>query len=82
MDDIPREYPVGKKEGMRITGTSSSTFERCINDGSFPLPFYPSPRVRRWWPSELRAAVDSRRMLPREAKEARRQARLATSVNS
>ncbi len=76
MDGAPYEYPIGKQEGMRLTGTSSSTFERRVNDGTYPKPFYPSPRVRRWWPSELRAAVDSRRMLPAEAKEKRRQARL------
>ena len=76
MDNTP-EYPVNAREGARLIGASFSSFKRAVEAGLLPEPFYPTPRVARWWPSELRAVADSRRMLPREAKEARRQARLA-----
>jgi hypothetical protein len=77
MDDTSHEYPVGAKDGAKLVGSSVSGFKRAVATGLLPPPFYPTPKVARWWPSELRAAVNSRRMLPREAKEARRMARLS-----
>lgn len=70
------EYPVGRREGARITGVSLPTFDREVAAGRYPKPFYPSPRLPRWWPSELRAAVEAMRALPVEQKETRRQRRL------
>jgi predicted DNA-binding transcriptional regulator AlpA len=53
-------------------GLSLPAYWKAVAAGLFPAPCYPSPRSPRWFRSELIAAVQSRRMLPAAAKEARR----------
>jgi predicted DNA-binding transcriptional regulator AlpA len=80
---LPDERPVDKSRARAILSDPpmpSATFNRGVNDGWLPQPIYVGPRMPRWWPSELLAAINARRMLPREAKEKRRQARLARTA--
>lgn len=74
------ERPVDATRARAIVSDppmSAPTFNRGVRDGWLPRPVYVAPKMPRWWPSELRDAINRRRMLPREAKEERRQARLA-----
>ena len=81
MSDYPNELAVDGAGARKLLGNpSKATFERMIADGRVPPPFYPSPRIRRWWPSELRAAMAQLRMLPSEAKAERRARRLAAAA--
>lgn len=57
-------------------GLSLPAFWRAVGVGRLPAPFYPAPRAPRWRRSELLAALEATRALPREAMEARRQARI------
>jgi predicted DNA-binding transcriptional regulator AlpA len=81
----PAPIPAGedlapKREARRILGNiSNSTFDRGVDSGWIPPPIYVTPRVKRWVPSELRAAAAAHRMTPRQAKELRRQARIAAT---
>ncbi len=52
---------------------------RAVASGRLPAPFYPVPRAPRWDRTELRAALEATRALPREAMAARREAKLAAS---
>jgi predicted DNA-binding transcriptional regulator AlpA len=79
------ERPVDARRAREIVSDppmSSPTFSRGVRDGWLPQPVYVGPKMPRWWPSELRAAINARRMSPREAKEVRRLARLATAPNT
>jgi predicted DNA-binding transcriptional regulator AlpA len=76
------EYAVGVDEGMKITGLSRPSFWRGVTVGPLPKPFYPTPKCPRWWPSELRAAMEKTRASPTEQKENRRQTRLARLANA
>ena len=51
---------------------SLPAFWKGVADGRLPEPFYVLPRAPRWRRSELRAALERNRMLPAEAKIARR----------
>jgi predicted DNA-binding transcriptional regulator AlpA len=74
---VPDERPVDKSEARALCGNlPESTFDRNVASGRLPAPIYPAPRSPRWYPSELRAAITGHRMLPAQAKEERRQARL------
>lgn len=73
------ERPVDATRARAIVSDppmSSPTFNRGVRDGWLPQPVYVGPKMPRWWPSELRAAINNRRMSPQQAKEGRRQARL------
>jgi hypothetical protein len=63
-------------------GIAIVTLWRQVERGDLPLPFYPAARAPRWRKGELRNACEARRMLPREAKAARRAARLAAVAAS
>jgi predicted DNA-binding transcriptional regulator AlpA len=79
------ERPVDNPRARAIVSDppmSPATFNRGVRDGWLPQPIYVGPKMPRWWPSELREAINKRRMMPREAKEVRRQARLATVPNT
>lgn len=51
---------------------SMAALWKGVADGRLPAPFYVLPRAPRWRRSELRAALEANRMLPSEAKLARR----------
>lgn len=58
-----------------VVGVSLPTFWRMVATGRLPAPFYPSPRAPRWYGSELRAALEATRQLPRDAMAIRHAAR-------
>jgi hypothetical protein len=51
-----------------------------VNEGRLPAPVYVAPRAPRWFRSELIAALEATRALPRDAAAARRAARIASSA--
>lgn len=53
------------------------TVYRAIAEGRIPQPFYPASRAPRWHRADLDAALAATRLLPRDAKVQRRNARLA-----
>jgi predicted DNA-binding transcriptional regulator AlpA len=60
------------RQGAIEVAVSLPAFWKAVSDGRLPAPLYVLPRAPRWRRSELRAAVESRRMLPAEAKLGRR----------
>jgi predicted DNA-binding transcriptional regulator AlpA len=62
------------------TGLSLPAFWKMVAAGRLPRPYYPAPRAPRWRRSELLAALEATRALPREARAARRAARIASSA--
>ena len=62
--------------GKRYT-LHASTVWAMVNSGALPAPFYPVPRSPRWLLSEVKAAIESNRRTPREARAARQAQRLA-----
>lgn len=58
-------------------GLSLPAFWRAVASGRLPAPLYPAPKAPRWRRSELNAALDATRALPRDAMAARRAAKLA-----
>jgi predicted DNA-binding transcriptional regulator AlpA len=44
---------------------------KMVAAGRLPPPYYPAPRAPRWRRSELIAAIEATRALPREARLAR-----------
>ena len=83
LDNLPPallgEIAVGPEQARQIPALSRSAWWRGVDAGRFPAPFYPAPRSPRWYPSQVRWAMEQYRMLPREAKELRRRDRLAQS---
>lgn len=60
-----------------FVGLSIPAFWRAVSAGRLPAPVYPASRAPRWFRSELRAALEATRALPRDQVAARRAARLA-----
>ena len=69
--------PLTAREAAAQVGLSLPAFWCGVGAGRLPKPTYPAPRAPRWFPSELRAALEVTRALPSEAKAARRAASLA-----
>lgn len=61
--------------------SSVPTIWRQVAAGRIPAPFYISPSAPRWDLNEVDRAIEATRALPRDAMEARRQARLAGFVS-
>ncbi len=61
-------------------GLSLPAFWRAVASQRLPAPLYPAPKAPRWRRSELNAALDATRALPRDAMMARRAARLLKGV--
>jgi predicted DNA-binding transcriptional regulator AlpA len=59
-----------------------STVWRHVEDGTLPPPVYIGPRAPRWFWDEIEAAVQTRRMLPREAAARRRAARTVATTTT
>lgn len=57
-------------------GLSLPAFWKAVASGRMPQPLYPAPRAPRWRRSELQAALEATRALPRDAMRQRREARL------
>jgi hypothetical protein len=66
------------RQASAFLGIAIVTLWRQVERGELPLPFYPAPRAPRWTKGELRLAREARRMLPRDAKAARRAAKIVT----
>jgi predicted DNA-binding transcriptional regulator AlpA len=64
------------QEVAERTGTSVPSVWRQVQVGRLPAPLYPAPRAPRWRRSEIDAALEATRALPRDAMAARRAARL------
>jgi predicted DNA-binding transcriptional regulator AlpA len=64
------------------TGLSLPAFWKQVATGRLPRPYYPAPRAPRWRRSELAAAIEATRALPRDARAARRQARASSSATA
>jgi hypothetical protein len=64
------------REAAGFYGLSLPAFWRGVAAGHISKPFYPLPRTPRWRLSWLQQA-EANRMLPAQAKELRRQAKLA-----
>ena len=69
------EFPVNADQSAKIVGVSKPAFWKAVAEGRLPAPVYPAPRAPRWYPSELRAATEATRSLPRDQKDARRLAK-------
>jgi hypothetical protein len=63
-------------QAAAFLGIAIVTLWRQVERGDLPMPFYPAPRAPRWTKGELRLARETLRMLPRDAKAARRAARI------
>jgi predicted DNA-binding transcriptional regulator AlpA len=72
MTDNPADLPLLAKAAAAEVGLSLAAFWRAVANGRLPQPVYPLPRAPRWFRSELRAALEQHRMLPADAKAARR----------
>ena len=59
---------------------SLPAFMKMVSAGRLPPPYYPAPRAPRWRRSELIAALEATRALPRDAAAARRAARIASNA--
>jgi predicted DNA-binding transcriptional regulator AlpA len=64
------------REAADEVGLSLAGFWRAVAAGRLPAPVYPSSKSPRWRASELRAALEQTRALPREALARRRSAKL------
>ena len=64
------------RQSAQFLGLSLPAFWRGVRIGRISKPFYPMPRAPRWRQSWLRL-LEETRLLPYEAKEQRRQTRLA-----
>jgi predicted DNA-binding transcriptional regulator AlpA len=64
------------QQAAAFLGIAIVTLWRQVDRGDLPRPFYAAPRAPRWTKGELRLAREARRMLPRDAKAARRAARI------
>jgi predicted DNA-binding transcriptional regulator AlpA len=72
------DRPLDARESAAEVGLCLSGFWRAVAKRRLPPPVYPLPKAPRWFRSELRAAMEQTRALPREQKQARRTARIAT----
>lgn len=70
------------KETAEFLKTTRATVYKQVNEGRLPAPVYVAPRAPRWFRSELIAALEATRALPREARAARRAARIASSATA
>ena len=69
------ESPLNAKKSAALVAVSVPAWWKGVAEGRFPTPIYPAPRAPRWYPSEIRAAVELTRALPRDQKNARRLAK-------
>jgi len=80
MSSLSPDALLSAESAAAETGLSLPAFWKMVEAGRLPRPYYPAPRAPRWRRSELIAALEATRALPREARAARRAARLASSA--
>ena len=61
--------------------TTRQTVFRSVAEGRLPQPYYPASRMPRWRWSEVLAAIEATRALPRVAMASRRAAKLARQAS-
>jgi predicted DNA-binding transcriptional regulator AlpA len=74
----PAEIPLDAETAAPVAGLSLGAFWRAVAAGRLPAPVYPMPRAPRWYASEIRAAMEQTRCLPRNQAAARRMARMTS----
>ena len=74
----PAEIPLDAETAAPVAGLSLGAFWRAVAAGRMPAPVYPMPRAPRWYASEIRAAMEQTRCLPRNQAAARRMARMTS----
>jgi predicted DNA-binding transcriptional regulator AlpA len=65
------------REAAEAVGLSLAGLWRGVAAGRLPCPVYPLPKSPRWRASELLAAVEATRALPREQMARRRATKVA-----
>jgi predicted DNA-binding transcriptional regulator AlpA len=80
MDQTKTDLPVTAKQAATLVGLAESAFWRAVAAGRLPAPVYPLPRAPRWIPSELHAAMQATRALPRDQMASRRATKLAAQA--
>jgi len=65
------------REAAEALGLSLAGLWRGVAAGRLPCPVYPLPKSPRWRASELLAAVEATRALPREQMACRRATKVA-----
>jgi|GEM_PF-1914185 len=76
---LPVDPPLDARRAAVVAGLSLPAFWRGVAAGRLPKPVYPASRAPRWYASEIRAALEATRAIPREAMAARRMAKLAAA---
>jgi predicted DNA-binding transcriptional regulator AlpA len=76
----PAEIPLDAETAAPVAGLSLGAFWRAVAAGRMPAPVYPMPRAPRWYASEIRAAMEQTRCLPRNQAAARRLARMNSAA--
>lgn len=74
---VPADPALTVEEVAAEGGCSVPSVWRAVASERLPPPFYPAPRAPRWRRSEVLAAFEATRALPRDAMMARRAAKLA-----
>lgn len=74
---LPPDPPLDARRAAVAAGLSLPAFWRGVAASRLPRPCYPAARKPVWFGSEIRAALEMTRALPREALAARRSAKLA-----
>jgi predicted DNA-binding transcriptional regulator AlpA len=72
--------PLTADAAAELVGLSRPAFYAAVRNGRLPSPVYPAPRAPRWFASELRAALEATRALPRDQVAARRADKLARAA--
>lgn len=67
-------------ETAKRLGVSIPTVYAMVDRGVLPAPVYPTPSTPRFIEQEVEAALERTRTMPRDAKAARRNAKLASLV--
>jgi predicted DNA-binding transcriptional regulator AlpA len=77
LDYNPSDPLLNAKQSAAEVGLSIPGFWKGVAAERFPAPYYPAGRAPRWRLSELKAALEKTRALPREQKAKRRERRIA-----
>jgi predicted DNA-binding transcriptional regulator AlpA len=64
------------EQAAKMLGLTRAALYQQVAAGRLPAPCYVAPRAPRWWKARLIEAVNATEMRPRDAKAARRKAKL------
>jgi predicted DNA-binding transcriptional regulator AlpA len=77
-DNLPFEDTLlTAEQAAEMLGLTRAALYQAVAAGRLPNPCYPASRAPRWWKARLIEAVNATEMRPRDAKAARRKAKLA-----